>query len=232
MASHSKAASIALLAGVLALGLFPSHAETGVPFTDLGFNLTGDPQASQFSLDYKVVLIPEKEYRAAGGDDSVFPYENVNALLLQQHLAELSTPSVTTQEGLKATVEVMRDFSYAFKFDRNKNGQLDPSDFKTQRLGYHITCLPTFTADKKAAYVDVECEIISFNGWIAYPEGKQPLFHTRRVKTQCLLSFDKPAIVWFQVPVPKGPFSKDDPNASLVREGLMITIHPPSLATR
>lgn len=126
--------------------------------------------------------------------------ENLLRKLSQQKGVELmSTPSVTTKSGAKATVEVVREFLYPTEFDPPRPAtQKDPlipttpTVFQMKPVGVRMDVTPTLMEDGNIA-LEVTPEATSFEGYMDYgkpitQEGKvvsenkiqQPIFHTMK----------------------------------------------------
>jgi len=136
----------------------------------LGSQATTDPSKPQIKLEFRLIAIDEKTYLSHQNDidTAVANSDLVSLVTTVHHLpgAELlSAPSVTTQDGLKANVDIVEEMPYATRFDKDKDGKIAPSDFKNRNLGLSILALPTLTADGK--YVDLwfRCQVSSFRGW-------------------------------------------------------------------
>ena len=102
----------------------------------------------------------------------------------------LSAPSVTTQLGLKANTDIVREFPYPIRFDpaftATQSGKPPrtipptPTDFVTKDVGISSEITPTLDEDK----IQLECHlrIIDFDGFTETNQlGKMPAFSTREV---------------------------------------------------
>lgn len=127
--------------------------------------------------------------------------EHANNLLRklsqQKGVDLMSTPSVTTRSGQKATVEVVREFIYPTEFDPPKQATqteplipTTPTAFEMKPVGVRMEVVPTLM-DNGSIDLTVTPEATSFEGFIDYgtpitqagkvvSENKiqQPIFHT------------------------------------------------------
>jgi beta-lactamase regulating signal transducer with metallopeptidase domain len=168
---------------------------------------TPDPAAApdaskpQIELEFKLISIDEKTY--------LEKQQEIDAAIAKADLATLidklnkmpgvnllSTPSVTTQEGLRATVDVLREMSYPTKFDKDKDGNRVPSDFKTHDVGFSIEAKPTLQPDHHSVLLKFSCTITNFGGWKDIPSGgRQPVFETLALSSEKII--DKQSLrVW------------------------------------
>jgi general secretion pathway protein D len=107
----------------------------------------------------------------------------------------LSSPSVTTQNGLKANIDIVREFPYPTSFEKPKlsnNSQLfypppggatidnqgigplslaippTPREFVTQDVGVSLEVKPTTYPDKRIDLDITKCQVLDFDGFINY----------------------------------------------------------------
>jgi hypothetical protein len=179
----------------LALGWLFVAAQVQAQDTPAASDSTTATDASkpQIQLEFKLIQIDEKTYLSHQKDiDAAVANLNLVSLInLVNNLpgaSLLSAPSVTTQDGLKADVDIVREMSYATKFDKDKDGKIVPSDFKTKEVGLTLEALPTLTADKESVWLKFKCKLTSFEGWKEIPTGgRLPILDTASTETQRLI---------------------------------------------
>jgi beta-lactamase regulating signal transducer with metallopeptidase domain len=141
-----------------------------------------DASKRQIQLEFKLIEIDEKTYLSHRSDidRAVANFDLVSLVSAVNHLpgtALLSAPVVTTQDGLKANVDFLREMPYVTRNDKDKDGKMVPSDFKIRHLGLSILTLPTLMADGTTVDLWFMCHVGSFRGWKeASPGVKQPVF--------------------------------------------------------
>ena len=136
--------------------------------------------ANQIQLDLKLVEIEESVYQAhqrviddaieKGGPALVTLFSNLKGVDL------ISAPSVTTKIGLKATIDIVREFPYPISFERPKTGTTQvngknvtllipptPREFVTQDVGLSAELTPTLDEDR--IIVMGKFEIVEFEGF-------------------------------------------------------------------
>jgi beta-lactamase regulating signal transducer with metallopeptidase domain len=162
------------------------HAE-GQPIT-LG-SINKDASKPQIELEFKLFKIDQKTYSEQQEKiDTALDKQDISFLKNLGGISLLSAPKVTLLSGLKAEVDVTRDFRYATKFDMDKDGKMVPSDYKTRKLGVQIEALPILLADRQSIDLRFTCEVASLEGWIGDPSStRQPIFKVRRISTQRLV---------------------------------------------
>jgi beta-lactamase regulating signal transducer with metallopeptidase domain len=231
----------------LALGWVFSAAQVQAQDQPAASDPTAAPDVSkpQVQIEFKVISIDEKTY--------VDKQQEIDAAVANSDLASLidklnnmpgvnllSTPSVTTQDGLKATVDVLRQMSYPTKFDKDKDGKIVPSDFKTHDVGLSIEAKPTLQLDHHSVLLKFSCTITNFGGWKDIPSGgRQPVFDTLALSSENII--DKQGLrVWVgketipnQPPDPSDQFRDDWPfrNENSPRRILLIINAQPWPAT-
>ena len=152
-----------------------------------------DASKPQIQLEFKLLQIDEKTYLSHQKDiDAAVANLNLVSLInLVNNLpgaSLLSAPSVTTQDGLKAEVDIGREMPYATKFGKDNNGKIVPSEFKTRKLGLSIVALPTLTADGKNIDLFFHLQVSSFEGFEDISPGiKQPVFDQVSSTTKVLM---------------------------------------------
>jgi beta-lactamase regulating signal transducer with metallopeptidase domain len=150
----------------------------------LGSKATTDPSKPQIKLEFRLIAIDDKTYLSHQNDidTAVANSDLVSLVTTVNHLpgaALLSAPSVTTQDGLKANIDILREMPYVTRNDKDKDGKMVPSDFKTRDLGLSILALPTLAADCRTVDLWFRCHVSSFGGWKETSPGvKQPIFDT------------------------------------------------------
>jgi len=113
----------------------------------------------------------------------------VNALNNLQGVSLLSAPSVTTQNGLKANIDIVREFPYPTSFDKPKlsnssnlaysegvNAGLPlilaipptPREFVTQDVGVSLEVKPTTYPDQRIDLNITKAQVLDFDGFIDY----------------------------------------------------------------
>ncbi|MFC5457064.1 M56 family metallopeptidase [Prosthecobacter fluviatilis] len=117
----------------------------------------------------------------------------------QKGVELMSTPSVTTKSGARATVEVMREFIYPTEFDPPRPATegkplipTTPTVFQMKPVGVRMDVTPTLLEDGNIA-LEATPEATSFEGYLEYgkpitqgdkvvSENKiqQPIFHTMK----------------------------------------------------
>jgi general secretion pathway protein D len=100
----------------------------------------------------------------------------------------LSAPTVTTQNGLKANIDIVREFPYPTSFEKPKlsNSQLQynsgiaanrpltlgipstPREFVTQEIGVSLEVKPTTYPDQRIDLDITKASVIDFDGFIDY----------------------------------------------------------------
>jgi general secretion pathway protein D len=108
----------------------------------------------------------------------------------------LSSPNVTTQNGLKANIDIVREFPYPTSFEKPKlsnNSELfypsteettigggtgigplslavppTPREFTTQDVGVSLEVKPTTYPDKRIDLDITKCQVLDFDGFINY----------------------------------------------------------------
>lgn len=92
-----------------------------------------------------------------------------------------ATPSVTTKNGLKATVEITREFIYPTEFDppqlpqvsRNSSAPLiatptTPTAFETRKTGVELEVEPIISEDGRTVELTIMPSLTSFEGFVNY----------------------------------------------------------------
>ena len=116
----------------------------------------------------------------------------INAINNLQGVSLLSAPSVTTQNGLKANIDIVREFPYPTSFDKPKlsnNSNLayssgpgggvlpaplelaippTPREFVTQDVGVSLEVKPTTYPDQRIDLDITKCQVLDFDGFINY----------------------------------------------------------------
>jgi hypothetical protein len=83
----------------------------------------------------------------------------------------LSSPSVTTRSGQRATIEVVREFIYPTTFDRREsdqpggNPQMVPSAFTIRPIGNQLEVDPVLGQDGKNIFLNLGVEVNAFLKW-------------------------------------------------------------------
>jgi bla regulator protein blaR1 len=159
------------------------------------------PAPPQVRLELKVSEIDDDVYLAHKDEiDTALKKGGVGIITLLNNLkgvSLLSAPSVTTQPGLKATVDIVREFPYPISFNPAKSFQNlpissnsgpvtnltayappTPSEFVTKDVGISADLMPTVHDDK----IDLSCSlrITDFDGFIETNQALQtPAFDIR-----------------------------------------------------
>ncbi len=112
----------------------------------------------------------------------------INAINNLQGVSLLSAPSVTTQNGLKANIDIVREFPYPTSFEKPKlsnNANLaysagpefgplvlaippTPREFVTQDVGVSLEVKPTTYPDKRIDLAITKAQVLDFDGFIDY----------------------------------------------------------------
>ncbi len=110
----------------------------------------------------------------------------VQALNNLQGVSLLSSPSVTTQNGLKANIDIVREFPYPTSFEKPKlsnNTNIayagnttplslaippTPREFVTQDVGVSLEVKPTTYPDQRIDLDITKCQVLDFDGFIDY----------------------------------------------------------------
>ena len=151
------------------------------------------------------------ENRAGLQSLGILSGEQTNTLLRKlsqkKGITLMSAPSVTTRSGLKATVEVTRDFIYPTEFDPPKQATEDkpvipttPTAFEMRKVGVRMEVEPTLMEDG-CLMLEVAPEVTSFEGFMNYgapithagkvvSENKiqQPIFHTMKTTASFVMA--------------------------------------------
>jgi general secretion pathway protein D len=113
----------------------------------------------------------------------------INAINNLQGVSLLSAPSVTTQNGLKANIDIVREFPYPTSFEKPKlsnNANLaytsgpgaglslvlavppTPREFVTQDVGVSLEVKPTTYPDQRIDLDITKAQVMDFDGFIDY----------------------------------------------------------------
>lgn len=113
----------------------------------------------------------------------------LNAINNLQGVSLLSAPSVTTQSGLKANIDIVREFPYPTSFEKPKlsnNSNLaystgvaagdplvmaippTPREFITQDIGVSLEVKPTTYPDQRIDLAITKAQVLDFDGFINY----------------------------------------------------------------
>ena len=115
----------------------------------------------------------------------------INAINNLQGVSLLSAPSVTTQNGLKANIDIVREFPYPTSFDKPKLSNSSnlayssgpgsfppeplqlaipptPREFVTQDVGVSLEVKPTTYPDQRIDLDITKCQVLDFDGFINY----------------------------------------------------------------
>jgi general secretion pathway protein D len=113
----------------------------------------------------------------------------INALNNLQGVSLLSAPNVTTQNGLKAAIDIVREFPYPTSFDKpqvSNNTDVEytsgpgsgaplilavpptPREFVTQDVGVSLEVRPTTYPDQRIDLDITKCQVMDFDGFINY----------------------------------------------------------------
>lgn len=161
-----------------------------------------DASKPQIEIAVKLVEINETTYLShqKGIDAAVAKSDLVSLINIVNNLpgaSLLSAPSVTTQNGFKANIEIVREMPYATKFDKDKDGKIVPSDFKTQDVGVSVEALPTLQADKQSVRLKFSCKLTDFEGWKEIPSrGREPVFGTVSIEAMERIINKQGLAVW------------------------------------
>jgi len=176
-----------------------------------------DEPKRQIQLEFKVMAVQETLYQAhkAEIDDMAQRGDVVSLVNLANKTSGidlLSAPSVTTQDGLKANVDIVREFPYPI--DGFKDGQPPPRTvapllgntpptppgFKTADLGISIEATPHLI-DRLLVDLPIKCDILTLEGWSHPQPGiKQPIFNRNSVQTRWTMQNSHSVICVFGEP--------------------------------
>jgi general secretion pathway protein D len=112
----------------------------------------------------------------------------INALNNKTGVDLISAPSVTTQNGLKANIDIVREFPYPTSFEKPKLSSTDtaysagkfsglpltlaipptPREFVTQDIGVSLEVKPTTYPDQRIDLDITKAQVIDFDGFIDY----------------------------------------------------------------
>jgi general secretion pathway protein D len=112
----------------------------------------------------------------------------INAINNMTGVSLVSAPSVTTQNGLKASIDVVREFPYPSSFEKPKLSNSDiaystgpgagdsltlavpptPREFVTQDVGVSLEVKPTTYPDQRIDLDITKAQVIDFDGFINY----------------------------------------------------------------
>jgi beta-lactamase regulating signal transducer with metallopeptidase domain len=84
----------------------------------------------------------------------------------------LSAPRVTTRSGNRAVIEIIREFRYPTKWDRDEKDQIwIPKAFETRNTGVTLEAEPVITPDGAIA-LKLRPQVVEFLGWKNVDTGK------------------------------------------------------------
>lgn len=110
----------------------------------------------------------------------------IEALNNLQGVSLLSAPSVTTQNGLKANIDIVREFPYPTSFEKPKLSNSEelfysdgtgplvlaipptPREFVTQDVGVSLEVKPTTYPDQRIDLDITKAQVLDFDGFINY----------------------------------------------------------------
>jgi general secretion pathway protein D len=113
----------------------------------------------------------------------------INAINNLQGTSLLSAPNVTTQNGLEASIEIVREFPYPTNFDKPKLSNSSnlayssgpfanvalvlaipptPREFETQDVGVSLKVKPTTYPDQRIDLDITEAKVLDFDGFVDY----------------------------------------------------------------
>jgi beta-lactamase regulating signal transducer with metallopeptidase domain len=200
------------------------------------------PTGPNIQLEFRLIRIDEKAYagRKKEIDGDIDRNDLTSLINLLKNLpgaSLLQAPTVTTQQGLQANVDILHDIRYATVFTKDKTGKVISSGFRDRNVGLSIEALPRLAADGKSVDLKYKCEVTTFRGWAKYPDnslGEEPVFNTRRASSDDLIGPNGVA-VWVgaeptqngsleeSLPAPDSVFPHEEsPHRSL----LLIFAHP------
>lgn len=191
----SRATLFTGLVLALALGWFFVAAQVQAEDQSATSDSTAAPDASkpQVQIEFKAVEINEKTYleKQQEIDAAVAKVDLpslIHKLINMLGVNVLSSPSVTTQYGLKAHIDMLRHMSYPTRFDKDKDGKIVPSDFETHDIGVSVEAKPTLQPDHHSVLLKFSCQITSYGGWKDIPSGgRQPVFNVSSIEQENVL---------------------------------------------
>jgi general secretion pathway protein D len=112
----------------------------------------------------------------------------INALDNTTGVSLISAPSVTTQNGLKASIDIVREFPYPTSFEKPKLSSTEvaytqgafarqslelgipptPREFETQDVGVSLEVKPTTYPDQRIDLDITKAQVVDFDGFIDY----------------------------------------------------------------
>ncbi len=203
----SRTTALTSLTFAFAIGWFlaATHVQAESQLLVSNSTITTNAPNARIQLEFKLIQIEEKTYISHQDEiDTKVANSDFSSLMnLINNLAGasvLSAPSITTQDGLKANIDIVRAVSYPTKFDKDQEGKPVSSNFKTRDTGISIEGVPILTADKQNVNLKFKCKLTSYVGWKENELGvRQPIFDTVSIQTQRLISKQGDA-VWVGAP--------------------------------
>jgi general secretion pathway protein D len=158
---------------------------------NIGAN-SSNTNATTFPITGATVLPSVPSTLTVGGMINSTGMEAImNAINNMTGVSLLAAPTVTTQNGLRADIEIVREFPYPSSFDRPQltQGLVDytsgpganqnlsmavpptPREFVTQNIGVSLEVRPTTYPDQRIDLDITRCQVIDFDGFINYGQG-------------------------------------------------------------
>ena len=147
------------------------------------YPITGTPVATSSVLKHAHWSVPLSTTTRAGGGDHRDQQSSCGVSLL-------SAPTVTTQSGLKANIDIVREFPYPTSFEKPKlsnNSNLayssppsaanqplvlaippTPREFVTEDVGVSLEVKPTTYPDQRIDLDITKAQVLDFDGFINY----------------------------------------------------------------
>lgn len=150
-------------------------------------SLIQTPTGNVFPISQEVVTTTASNVLTVGGvlDNTGFLMV-LDAINNLKGASLLSAPSVTTQNGLKANIDIVREFPYPTSFEKPKLSTTQvaytnatdeflqlalpptPREFVTQDVGVSLEVKPTTYPDKRIDLDITKAQVIDFDGFIDY----------------------------------------------------------------
>jgi len=153
---------------------------------------TADPKTPRILIETKFIEISDQATQPAGGAPLPAPLNVarkvpgpvavltdpqfqtlIRGLNTRKGVDLLSAPKVTTRPGLKAEIEIVREFAYQDKASKGSKPAV-------KKCGVTFTVLPTITAGDQLD-LDLSSQIVEFEGFVNHRDGRrEPIFTERK----------------------------------------------------
>jgi general secretion pathway protein D len=159
-------------------GLVAANTSNTSGLTEPSFPITGQPIASNTPNTLTIGAILDGVGFAAV----------IDAINNTSGVSLVSAPSVTTQNGLKANIDIVREFPYPTSFEKPKLSNTEvayssgptageplelaipptPREFQTQDVGVSLEVKPTTYPDQRIDLDITKAQVVDFEGFIDY----------------------------------------------------------------